>query len=81
MSKQSYQSCKNDQVSIDKTKVEIAEITRDIRDLRKLLAIADRLQRKAQKVQKTVEDLENQVKGAFEQAKEKTAADKQQSRD
>ena len=61
--------------------VEIAEITRDIRDLRKLLAIADRLQRKAQKVQKTVEDLENQVKGAFEQAKEKTAADKQQSRD
>ncbi len=71
----------DDNNAVEKTKAEIADATKDITDLRKLLSIADRIQRRSQAVQKTTEDLERQVTETPKQRKEKTAADKQQSRD
>ena len=70
----------DDNNAVEKTKAEIADATKDITDLRKLLSIADRIQRRTQAVQKTTEDLERQVTETPKQRKEKTAADKQQSR-
>ncbi len=60
---------KEDSEAVDKTKAEIAEVTKDIADLKKLLSIADRIQRRAQEVQKTTEELERDVMGHETQEK------------
>ena len=67
--------------AVEKTKTEIADATKDITDLRKLVSIAERIWRRSQAVQDTTEDLDRQLMGSFDHNKEKTAADKQQSRD
>ena len=73
-----------DNNAVEKTKAEIADATKDITDLRKLVSIAERIQKRSQAVQETTEDLDHQLMQQEAQEKntdkEKTAADKQQSR-
>ena len=52
---------KNDQISIDKTKAEIAELTNDITDLRKLVSIAERISKRSIAVKDEVNNLEQQL--------------------